>query len=151
MGAPKGHPCYNPAGRPREYTREVLDKLADDLLEYANDPTALTLRGWAARKNRGEDWMNDLVSTEEKLVEKEGGERNFFRAQNAALNIIGERRENMALTGQFAGDTSIVKASLATYDMRHRAMLKEMKQAEAPKPTQVIIERSRLDDDRNKS
>jgi len=139
MPAPKGHPPYPGCGAPRMYTKEKLAEFAESILEYADKPTSLTLRGWAAEQKRGERWMNNIVESEKTLVSQEGGERKFLDAQNAALAIIGVRREEMALRGEFKGDTGIIKASLATYDMRQRAMMKEMKQAEKETPQDPIV------------
>jgi len=146
MAPPKGHGGYEGCGRPREYTAERFKELAADFVKYADKYDSIVYRGWACTHKKGQGWIKDLVAAEKELIDKEGGEPYFYAASKYALARIGQRREEMALNGQFKGDTSIVKATLATYDIEHRELLRELKKPESAQPTQVIIERKHIDD-----
>lgn len=132
MGAPKGHPNYNidRLGRPPDkWTEEALNKEAEALIEWAKKEDSIVLRKFAS--TRGYYW--------EMINQWKHKNLNIASAQRYAKDVIGCRREEQALKGKL--DAGIVKASMATYDSEHRAMLKEMKTAEAAKPTAYIIKK----------
>ncbi|MEN8236119.1 MAG: hypothetical protein ABFQ95_01000 [Pseudomonadota bacterium] len=120
MPASKGNKntLGNTGGRPETWTEKRINKEADSFLKWANQDDSIILRKYAAINGYAPQWLTYLA---DKSV-------RFSETLKIAKTLVGCRREELALKGDI--DTGIVKATLATYDEEHRAMLKEMKRAE---------------------
>lgn len=132
-GAPKGNKNAVGYGAPTIYTKEKIEELAKDFIEYANDEKNLIFREWCCNHMRGAELISELVN-----MEKKYNIDCFYKAQRFARAKIGARRERLA--GQkFGGiDAGIAKASMATYDLEHRAVLIELKTAEREAKVNVM-------------
>lgn len=74
MASTKGHPPYNvngEGGRPIEYTEEVFSQLADELIEWSNDPKNIFVEKFATNKRKSppilQDWANKSARFAEAL------------------------------------------------------------------------------------
>jgi len=105
-------------GRPEKWTADLIEKEAEQLIEWSKTDDAIILREFPASRGYGPQWLTYLADKSP----------TFSEALKIARCNVGVRREKMGLRGDV--DAGIVKASLATYDDEHRAMLKEMKRAE---------------------
>jgi len=77
MPAPKGHEPYpgcETGGRPKIYTTEFIEKLADDLEEWIKNGKFLWFERFAIQHNLCPDYMKDFANENEK----------FFRAYRKA-------------------------------------------------------------------
>lgn len=111
----------NKGGRPERWTKEEIEKVATHLEKWAKLPDSIILREFSTLYERGDDFIRQLAQKSER----------FRSALRYAKQVIGARREKMAIEGKFAGDTSIIRATLATYDREHKETLIELKRAEA--------------------
>jgi len=107
------------AGRPEKWTKEVLDKIAEEFIEWAKDDDNLTLRKFASRYVKDGQWLCEMAGKNEKFAE----------ALHFSKNLIGIRREEKAISGEIKGDTGVIRATMATYDPEYKATLIEMKKA----------------------
>ena len=107
-------------GRPLDWTPERIEEEAKELIEWSEKPDSLILKSFACQRRYAPSWMTYLADKN----------KSFSEALRIARANVSARRE---LTAGLEGgiDTGIVKITLATYDDEHRAVLKEMKQAES--------------------
>lgn len=68
--APKGHPNYDTeglAGRPKIYTDEFIDNLADELMAWLDSGKFIWFERFALEKKIDPDLMSEFASTNEKF------------------------------------------------------------------------------------
>lgn len=74
-GAPKGHPPYEGGGRPKTWTNEKIDEIADEFMEFIEDPTTLYYKEfvmWLKRKKNiliQSEYISRWSETNEKFKE----------------------------------------------------------------------------------
>lgn len=128
---PKGHPPFVKGNRvaanrkhvpqPYIWTEERAVQMAIDILQYADDDDSLTLIGFYGKQGISYD---DVDALDRFPV--------WLQAKRIAKLKIGARREEGALRGEL--DSSIVRASMATYDRdqyEHQRAMKSTMQAHA--------------------
>lgn len=104
MPAPKGHAPYagsETGGRPQKYTKEYLDKLADEFLEWLKVPDNYWFKSFAVER--------DLIFSE--LVENMDRSEKFSEAYRIAKQTQEERIVKGGIKGSF--NTQISKFALA--------------------------------------
>lgn len=77
MPAPKGHPPYNTkgeGGRPKIYTKEFIENLADELEKWIKNGKFLWFERFAIQHDIDPDYMSDFANENER----------FFRAYRKA-------------------------------------------------------------------
>jgi len=120
-------------GRPVIYTKDKIEELAKDLIQWSNLDDSLVLREWCCNHNRGDDLFYELRE-KEKLYKIS----TFSRAVNYARTKIGSRREKLA--GAEGGlDAGIIRSTLANYDREHFNNIKEMKAAGEKQQQEPVI------------
>lgn len=114
-------------GRPAVYTVPILEKMAQELLEWAQQEDALVFREWLALRRIGPSTCKDLK------------ERSpvFAKAIEDAKYIVGCRRERLAMQGELTD--SIVRSSLGIYDPEMREWILEQKKADNDRPSTIIV------------
>ncbi len=111
------------AGRPEKWTAEVLERIADEFVEWAKDDNNITLRKFAGNYLKDGQWLCEMAAKNKK----------FSESLKYAKMLIGVRREEKAISGEVKGDTGVIRATMATYDPEYKATLIEMKKAAAEK------------------
>lgn len=106
-------------GRPATWTPERIKEEAQNFLEWAMLDDSIVLREYCALRGYSHQWLTYLADKSQ----------DFADALKIARILVGARREKGAILGKY--DAGIIKATLATYDEEHRAVLKEMKRAES--------------------
>lgn len=94
----------NKGGRPVKWTPEAIDKMADELLDYAQQKTSLVLSSFVTEKRMNPDILSYLA----KLSPK------FFEALKTARRLIGDRREVGAMAKKL--DSRVCMASARMYN-----------------------------------
>lgn len=98
-------------GRPKVWTDEVIRKWADELIEYSEDKTSLTLGSFATKRRYCPDIIAFVAAKNE----------YFARALITAKRNIGERREKGALLKKFEPKTYSMTARMYDVDLdRHQ-------------------------------
>lgn len=88
MPAPKGHPPYNvngEGGRPRKYNQAEIEKFAEELEIWINDPKSIWLNDFCLDKNINPDFMSKWAEENER-----------FRG---ALEIAKKKQESKIIKG----------------------------------------------------
>jgi len=70
MAAPKGHPAYpgcEKGGKPKKYTTEVVEKFADDLLEWYKIEKNIWFKDFCLENGLHPDYLRDWSSSNEKF------------------------------------------------------------------------------------
>ena len=114
---------FKKVGRPNYWTEERVNEEAKYLKEWAQKEDSLSLG--TCYGSRYYSYV-DASEWEQKYEE-------FRKAKRFATTIIWARREHGGLIGKL--DSALVRSTHGTYDLDHRAYLKEMKEA-AKEPLQ---------------
>lgn len=94
MAAPKGHPPYKgceTGGTPETYTDEIIEKYADELLEWIKDPSHIFAKQFSLEKMIHPDCMQRWSKKNEK----------FRRAYNISVAMQELKINQGALTKTF--------------------------------------------------
>lgn len=84
-------PDRNPKGRPEFWTEERIAALEATLWEHVEDPDSIDIKGWRGRQRLTMDIVNAICE-----------KSPFFRqAYECAKALIGEKRDKMALKGNW--------------------------------------------------
>lgn len=108
---------FRKVGRPGYWTEEKVKEEAEYLKQWAMKEDSLTMASCYGERYYS---YHDAIEWEAKYEE-------FRQAKRFSATIINSRREKGALIGKL--DSPLVRSTLGTYDLEHRAYLKEMKEA----------------------
>jgi hypothetical protein len=106
---------FRTKGPQKSYTQEWLDSMTESLLKWAELEDSCTFIAWLAQENL------DYAKVQHMCKKCD----TFSKAKKKALFMIGARREQKAIKGEW--DSGIVKKSMALYDPEMRNLEIELR------------------------
>jgi len=93
-----------PAGRPKEWTQDRVEKLCESIIEYAKNEENTSLTMWSLQEGLARSSQADIAREYE----------IFSYAKEMAMALIGDRREKAAAKGILP--TNTVNKSMGIYN-----------------------------------
>lgn len=118
--APKGNRLAagcKTSGQPRKLNDNDVKKLIQSMIDWTAKDSSLVFNEWLGHNGLHYQSSCDLA---ERYPE-------YAETLRRCKLIVAGRRERLAMEGKI--EASIVRATLATYDLEHRAVLRELKES----------------------
>ena len=110
--APNGKKNYTMRRKKNpQYTKEQIQELADDLIEWADTAKDIHIAGWSRKHKKTTPWLHELCKLHPQIA----------KAKDEAMVLLGKKVLNSSFYGQ--GNATVGMAYLPIYDKDFKALL----------------------------